>query len=388
MTDVCLLTENTYPHALGGVAEWVDRLVRQLPGVTFSVAALRDPEAPHAPARYAVPDNVRELVVLPVDPESGRVDGQVPDAAVYHALCAGPASGAAVAAAARSGSAFVLSEHGLAWHEALHGVTGCRPMRRPEPKSDDRRRDARRWSRRLARDAARAYAAADAVTALSRHARRWQLTLGADPARSVVLPNAVAAATPREHRTSHPVFAFVGRVVAIKDVTTFIRACRHIADVLPDARFEVVGPLDAEPAYAARCQTLAADLGLDDMLRFTGEQPLDRWRATVDVVVLTSRSEGQPLVLLEAMAAGIPVVATAVGGVPELLARGGGALVAPGDATAVAGRALELADPKVRRRVGGRGRQVIEAHHDTRIHARVHAELYARLQDDRVARCR
>jgi glycosyltransferase involved in cell wall biosynthesis len=388
MTDVCLLTENTYPHALGGVAEWVDRLVRHLPGVTFSVAALRAHDDLDAPTRYRLPDNVRELAVLGVDPGSGAVDGDVPHAAVYHALCAGAASDAAVAAAARENSAFVLSEHGLAWREALHGITGCRPMRRPEPVSHDPRGEARRWSRRLARDATRAYAAADVVTGLSHHARRWQLRLGADATRSVVLSNPVAPAAPREHHTTQPVFAFVGRVVAIKDVLTFVRACRHVADVLPDARFEVIGPLDAEPGYVARCEALTAALGLEDRLRFTGEQPLDHWRATADVVVLTSRSEGQPLVLLEAMAAGIPVVATAVGGVPELLARGGGALVAPGDARAVAARALDFADPEARRRVGDRGRRVVRLRHDARIHARAHADLYERLRDTRGGRCR
>jgi glycosyltransferase involved in cell wall biosynthesis len=112
---------------------------------------------------------------------------------------------------------------------------------------------------------------------------------------------------------------FVGRVVSIKDVVTFLAACRQVAGELPGARFYVIGPLDHDPAYAARCQALVAEWGLKRRVTFTGEVDPRPWYRRLDLVVLTSLSEGQPLVLLEAMAAGVPVVATAVGGCPELI---------------------------------------------------------------------
>jgi glycosyltransferase involved in cell wall biosynthesis len=89
-----------------------------------------------------------------------------------------------------------------------------------------------------------------------------------------------------------------------------------------------------------RLGALAAQLGLADRVRFAGFVPHGRGLVAVldagDVFVLPSRSEGLPHSVVEAMARGLPVVATAVGGLPELLGDGSGVVVAPGDAAALA----------------------------------------------------
>jgi glycosyltransferase involved in cell wall biosynthesis len=102
------------------------------------------------------------------------------------------------------------------------------------------------------------------------------------------------------------------------------------------------------------------DRGLADRVELTGtREDVAQILARADVFVLSSRSEGMPMSALEAMAAGLPVVATAVGGVPELVVDGEtGFLVPPGDAPALS-RALDriLGDPDLRRRLGEAGRQ-------------------------------
>jgi len=153
-----------------------------------------------------------------------------------------------------------------------------------------------------------------------------------------------------------PLIGIVARLVPIKAHEVFLDAAARIGRELPEARFLVVG--DGE--RRAELEALAARWGPPGRVRFLGwRRDLDRIYADLDVVVLTSRNEGLPVSLIEAMAAARPVVATRVGGVPDLVEDGVTGCLAPeGDAGAVAGtlRAL-LADPERRQAMGAAGRK-------------------------------
>src|SRR5690606_19530174 len=82
---------------------------------------------------------------------------------------------------------------------------------------------------------------------------------------------------------------------------------------------EIIGPAGEDPIYAERCRTLVEQLGRGESIRFVGPRPAAEIYRELDVVLLTSHSEGQPLVILEAYAAGIPVVATDVGACREMI---------------------------------------------------------------------
>lgn len=112
---------------------------------------------------------------------------------------------------------------------------------------------------------------------------------------------------------------FLGRVVKIKDVKTFIRAAALIRQEFSQARFEIAGPGDEDPAYMKECQELSQTLGLEDCLVFSGKQDAREFFQRIDVMVLTSLSEGQPLVILEGYAMGVPCVATDVGACREII---------------------------------------------------------------------
>jgi glycosyltransferase involved in cell wall biosynthesis len=91
----------------------------------------------------------------------------------------------------------------------------------------------------------------------------------------------------------------------------------------------------------AELEALARALGINERVRFCGQlDDAARYFAAFDVFVMSSRTEGAPIVLFEAMAAEVPVVATSVGGIPEIIARGEAALVPPGDTDALA-RAID-----------------------------------------------
>ena len=122
---------------------------------------------------------------------------------------------------------------------------------------------------------------------------------------------------------------------------------------------EVGFVLFGEGALRPKLAGQVAALGLSDRFVLAGFRPdLDRLVPALDMLVQSSFTEGMPNVVLEACAAGVPVVATAVGGTPEIVVDGeGGRLVSPGDAGVLARRMQELlGDDSRRRAMGDRGR--------------------------------
>ena len=175
-----------------------------------------------------------------------------------------------------------------------------------------------------------------------------------------------------------PVVAIVARLVPIKAHEVFLRAARRVRETFPASQFLVVGDGERRPAL----ETLAAELGLGASVRFLGwRRDLERVYADAWVVLLTSRNEGSPVSLIEAMAAGRPVVATRVGGVPDLVEEGvTGHLVPPGDPDALARATTDLLLDAGRRRAFGHAARarVVPAFGASRLVADMDA-LYAEL---------
>lgn len=153
-----------------------------------------------------------------------------------------------------------------------------------------------------------------------------------------------------------PLVGAIGRLVPIKDNATLVAAAQR----LPGVHFAVIG--DGELRGALEEQARA--LGVADRVHFTGwASDLPAAVADLDAVVLTSRNEGTPVALIEAAAAGVPAVATDVGGVRSVVQDGvTGLLVAPGNPGAVAAAIERLvADPGAARRMGAAGRAAVPA---------------------------
>jgi glycosyltransferase involved in cell wall biosynthesis len=188
--------------------------------------------------------------------------------------------------------------------------------------------------------------------------------------RAVVIRNAVdLAAIPRAMPVaSAPSIVSVGRLKEPKDFPTLRRALESIERNGWRAVVAGEGPQRADLEGGP--------------LELLGERDdVPELLAVSDVFVLSSRSEGLPMSVIEAMAAGLPVVASAVGGVPELVIDGEtGVLVPPGDARALASALRRLlADPELRRQMGDAGRRRAEQLFDLQRFHREHLELYERL---------
>jgi glycosyltransferase involved in cell wall biosynthesis len=140
---------------------------------------------------------------------------------------------------------------------------------------------------------------------------------------------------------------FVGRVVPIKRLDLLLRALARARESEPRLRLALVGDGEERP----RLERQAAELGVAGDVRFLGyRRELRPFFAAADVAVLSSDNEGTPVSLIEAAAAGLPAVATDVGGVREVVGEETGMLVPRGDAPALASALVRMAGDAGRRR--------------------------------------
>jgi glycosyltransferase involved in cell wall biosynthesis len=152
--------------------------------------------------------------------------------------------------------------------------------------------------------------------------------------------------------------------VPIKAPEIFLQAAVKVRAALPRAQFVIIG--DGERRQ--ELETLVSTLRLNECVRFLGwRRDMVRVYADLDVVALTSLNEGSPVVLIEALASGRPVVSTAVGGVPEVVIHGETGLTVPvSDVAALAEATLTLLrDPILAKRLGAVGRQHVYPRYDS-----------------------
>lgn len=205
-----------------------------------------------------------------------------------------------------------------------------------------------------------------AVTALTNGERDELLEWGVDPAKVRVVPDGIDLsgfdALPRGFRERHaiapdaPLLLYVGGFYANKRVDRLVEVAARTG-----ATLAVVGKEHHEKHGLAECRALAERLGAD--ARFLGRLPREdvlAGYAEADLFALAADFEGFGLVLLEAMAAGLPFVSTPAGAAPDLAAHGAGVSAPPGRLADEA-RAL-LADPARRRAMGARGREAVKAY--------------------------
>ncbi len=166
----------------------------------------------------------------------------------------------------------------------------------------------------------------------------------------------------------HFVVGMVANLREVKNHELFLRAIAIAQRERPELRAVLVGqPVAREPEYEAGLRRRAGELGITDVVSFAGfRSDIPELLAAFQAVALSSHSEGMPNSLLEAMAAGLPVVATAVGGVADLVRDGeNGFLSAPGDAEEMATSLVRLAaDRNLARRLGEGGRHHVTSEHD------------------------
>jgi glycosyltransferase involved in cell wall biosynthesis len=154
----------------------------------------------------------------------------------------------------------------------------------------------------------------------------------------------------------------VGRLVDAKSFDVLLGVAREVCAIRPDARFVVIG----EGPLGEDLRRLCDSYGLSGKVLFTGKRSdIPELMAAMDLYFITSKREGLPLSLIEAMMSGKAIVATSVGGIPDTISHNeDGLLTEPGDRTGMVRAVLALADDPTRRlRLGARARKRAVAHY-------------------------
>ncbi|MFA6243776.1 MAG: glycosyltransferase family 4 protein [Candidatus Hydrogenedentales bacterium] len=184
--------------------------------------------------------------------------------------------------------------------------------------------------------------------------------------------------TPRTHEGTGKRLIFVGRLAAVKGVPVLLEAFAALAAKHPELTLTLAG----DGPDRAWIEAFARERGIASRVTVTGYVSQERIRellAQSDIFVMASFAEGVPVVLMEAMATGLPVVTTHIAGIPELVEDGvSGYLVPPGDCASLGARVESLlSDAALRTCFGSAGRAKVEAEFDSAKNAQALMELFA-----------
>lgn len=258
---------------------------------------------------------------------------QIPRAKMYHSVSAGYAGLVGAIAARRHHVPFLLTEHGIYTKERIAEISKADWIYEADRfninYAEGLGKLKQMWINLFLFMGHVAYQTAGRIITLYEGNAHTQVEFGADRDKIEIIPNGMEPAKfdaiyrqQIDRWSSDPAekyIGFIGRVVPIKDVKTLLRAARIVCDKLPGARFMIAGPYAEDPVYFDECRKIVKMLGIEDKVDFMGRQQIMDVLPKMDVIVLTSISEGLPLVILEAYACGKPVVATDVGACRELL---------------------------------------------------------------------
>ena len=191
-----------------------------------------------------------------------------------------------------------------------------------------------------------------------------------------VTPSASASDVRRQHGIdpTDKVVGVIGRLNPEKGQRTFLEAMETTVRSCPEVKALLIGDGQDRAMLERYCQ----ERGLTGQVVFTGYQKdVAKYYQILDLLVLPSRSEGLPNAVLEAMSFGIPILATNVGGVPEIIRDDNGVLVPPDDSSVLAERMIELLrNESLRRRIGAKGQQSLHPRFDPARRVRDILDLY------------
>lgn len=235
---------------------------------------------------------------------------KIPKADLYHCVATGYAGVLGSMGKALHGGCLLISEHGIYTRE-----------REEELLRADWVKGAFKniWIEQFKKMSSLAYERADLVTSLYERARELQVDLGCPMEKTMVTPNGVAVETLRNLPGKTPEdegrinIGAILRVTPIKDVKTMIQAFAFAREREPRLKLWIMGPCDEDEEYAGACFEQVEALELGEDVVFTGRIDVKDYLGRMDMTILTSISEGQPLTILESFAAHKPVIATDVG---------------------------------------------------------------------------
>lgn len=238
----------------------------------------------------------------------------VPEADLYHSVSAGYAGVLGSLGKVTNKRSFIMTEHGIYTREREEEIIKSQWIR-------DCFKDI--WIMHFQNLSRCAYDNADRVITLFNRNKEMQMELGCGESKLEIIPNGIQLDRycGLVQKSKEEDFINVGaivRIVPIKDIKTMIQAFAVAKESYEKTRFYIMGPNDEDMEYYEECLQLVESLGISDVI-FTGRVNITDYLGRMDILVLSSISEGQPLAILEGMAGSKPFIATDVGSCRDLL---------------------------------------------------------------------
>ena len=290
---------------------------------------------------------------------------KIPRADLYHCVATGYAGVLGSMGKTLHGGRLLISEHGIYTRE-----------REEELLRADWVRGAFKniWMEQFRKMSSLAYEKADLVTSLYEHARQLQVELGCPIEKTMITQNGISVESLQDlpgkcqEDQGRINIGAILRVTSIKDIKTLIQAFSFARERDSRLKLWIMGSWDEDEEYAKECFEQTQTLGLAEDVVFTGRIDVRDYLGRMDMTILTSISEGQPLTILESFAAHKPVIATDVGNCSGLI-RGenddfgeAGIVTHIMNVEEIAQAMVDMArDGEMRRRMGERGYRRVAA---------------------------
>lgn len=306
------------------------------------------------------------------------IQQDVVEADIYHSASTGYSGILATAFSINSTKPYLLSEHGIYAREREEELLKAKWVQGIYKKF---------WIDFFYSISIASYKQASIVTSLFNSNREIQISLGVPKRKAIITPNGINYKKLNIAEVEHNGINIgaILRVVPIKDIMTMIRAFSIVKRKAKNVKLYIIGPAEEDASYYEQCLNLVKLLGVEDDIVFTGRVDIKEYLGILDIMILTSISEGQPLVILEGWAAKIPFISTDVGSCRDMLTgdefEGDCGIItklaSPSD-TANAMLTL-IGSPELRHEMGDNGRKRVERLYNDDVLVESYRKIYESL---------
>ncbi|MGL5089306.1 MAG: GT4 family glycosyltransferase PelF [Cetobacterium sp.] len=304
---------------------------------------------------------------------------EIPDADIYHPVSTGYAGFLAALAGYREKGQVVLTEHGIYPREREEDILGAEWVAK-DFKSI--------WINFFYMISRLSYEYSDKIISLFEYSRGLQIENGADPQKCIVVANGIDheiySKLKREKKDGIHIGSVL-RMVPIKDVKMMIKAYKIVSENVENTHLHLIGPIDENEDYYSECLDMVKHFKLEKDITFTGRTDVKEYYKFLDIQLLSSISEGQPLSILEGLSAGIPCISTDVGNCRELILGikdigEAGMIIPPTSYVELANSIIEMCKNKEKMKIfSENGKKIVEKYYTKNQFINNYKEIYKSL---------
>lgn len=304
---------------------------------------------------------------------------EIPKADIYHPVATGYSGFIAAFAKHKNNSKVLLTEHGIYPREREEEVLSSTWIEKDFKGI---------WVDYFYFLSRVAYDYSDIIISLFEYNKELQIEGFAEREKCIVVPNGINTkiySTIDKEKRDKFIVGSILRVVPIKDVKMMLKAFKVVIEKIKNIQFYLVGSTDEDEEYYHECLDLSKQLGLEEYVIFTGRRDVKDYYKFIDILLLTSLSEGQPLSILEGLAAGIPFIATDVGNCREILIGKkdigeAGVIVPPTDYIQLGEEIIKLCYNEERRKIMGiNGEKIVNKYYTKEYYIGEYRKIYEKL---------